>query len=131
MTRVELLVVICAGLVAAYLVVRYQKTGEVFQISWRKTTAKTNSVAQPIRPVETRFVDGAKPLELQTEMDTTITNPVVVKTNVIGKPMGETPGVEIKGKKLDEWQKRKVLVPTNAIWSAKARKKPGVRIAFP
>lgn len=128
MTRVEILMVVGVLLIAAYCLVRYQKTGEVFQISWRKTAEKTNSV------VETEPSTAAIDTEIVNDPEVVDTTVKVQPTNIaIAKSVsGKGAAAEVAATRLDEWRKQKVAVPTNAVWSTnQTRKKPGVRIAFP
>lgn len=130
MTRVEFLVVICVAFFAAYLVVRYQTTGEIFQISWRKAAAKTNSNPEIIQPSAIRFVDATNTPDQTSETLEVKTNSV--STSFVKKPADVNPPSTIPGMKVDDPKKQKVRVPTNAVWFPnKPRKSPGVRIAFP
>lgn len=128
MTRVEFLLVVCVAIFGIYLFVRYQKTGEVFQISWRKPAAKTNTNPQMIRPAEIHFVGLSDTAEQEIEIQGEMTNSV--STNLAQRPGGENSSPTVPLMRLDDLKRQRVQIPTNAVWLP-ARKSPGVRIAFP
>jgi hypothetical protein len=128
MTRLEVLVLICVALVAAYFVVRYQKTEDLIRLSKRKAANKTNSVMEPTSQI--RFVAVSDTPDETTETHETITN--LIATNSVRKPTNETSLLEIAQMRLPERQKQTVRVPTNAVWNPRTpRRGSGVRIAFP
>lgn len=128
MSRVGILGLIGVAVVAAYLVGRYQETGELFQTSWRKKVDKTNSVVRPNSALEMNSVDEANVSE---EILVANTNAVSTRVLTTAKSTTTSTAAEISGTRLTAWQNKKVLIPTNAVWSPTPRKKPGVRIAFP
>jgi hypothetical protein len=128
MTRLEVLVLICVALVAAYLVVRYQKTGELIHVGWRKAADKRNSAIEPTSQISSVNVSNV-PAQIPEIHET---NSNLVTTNSIRKSTNETSLLEIAQMRLPERQKQTVRVPTNAVWKPTTpRRGPGVRIAFP
>lgn len=129
MTRIEFLIVICVVTFGIYLFVRYQKTGEVFQISWRKPAAKTNMNSEIIRPAEVHFVGLNDTAGQEIEVEMGNTNSVLPQ--FAQKPGGENSSPTPPLIRLDDATRQRVRIPTNAVWLPAQRKSPGVRIAFP
>ena len=133
MTLIEGLIVVCVALIVIYLVVRYQRSGEVFQISWHKTKVKET---------ETKTLPDAKLLP-QIALPSTATNGGNVQINLLltnskkpetNRTISPSPGNA--GVQFFDQRKQTVLILTNAttnkVWfRATPRKQPGVRIAFP
>lgn len=128
MTRVEALIVICVALIGIYLFVRYQKTGEIFQVSWRKAAGKSTAATE-IASTETGSVMATN---ADDETKTYAVTTRSFSTNPGKKPGNEDSSSEIVGMRLSDPRKQRVRVPTNAVWfSTRPRRGPGVRIAFP
>jgi len=127
MTRPEFLLVPCILLIGVYMVVRYQKSGEILQVHWSKSAVKTNS---PIERTSTETPISRTVTNTNSEIqEVTIS---VSSTNVFKKTINQnivSPRYEMR---LAAPQKHQVQLPTNALWRSQLpRRGPGVRIAFP
>ena len=77
---------IAVSLVGISLVVHYQKTGEVLQISWRKASAKITSPSEATPPPQTRFVNGTVTNEILPIQEVTVS---VSSTNFLNKTINQ------------------------------------------
>jgi hypothetical protein len=129
MTRAEFLIVVGVVLIGISLFVRYERTGEVFQISWRKRATQTNSQSGIIGSLETAPVNTDDAPE--TVSKTTAVNGNPISTNFLKRPATENSSPKSLLMRLNDAKKQTTRVPTNAVWFPSQRKRPGVRIAFP
>jgi hypothetical protein len=134
MTLIEGLILICVALIGIYLIVRYQKNGEIFQISWHKTNVqKTEIKTSP----DTKTLQRIAPIAPPSMATNSITEHANILINITQQVVGSasTPSVNMGAQFVDRRRQTVLIltnVVTNAAWhSAAARKGPGVRIAFP
>lgn len=127
MTRPEFLLVTCILLIGIYMIVLYQKSGEVLKIHWGKSAVKTDFPVQTastetrISPTDTNSIPQIQEVTIS-----------VSSTNVLKKTINQnivSPRFEMR---LAAPKKHQVQLPTNAVWRSQLpRRGPGVRIAFP